>query len=74
MRGVARQEEIWTIATMNKGQTPLLIAGDGARNKFMVMPGGGYFTIEIKLPDQWDTLIAPMGYEPISHFEIGSSD
>ncbi len=69
LRGVARQEEIWTIATMNKGQTPILITGDSARNKFMVLPGGGYITIEILLPEQWDALIAPMGYEPLSRFE-----
>ena len=74
LRGIVRQDEIWTIATMNKGQTPLLIAGDGARNKFMVLPGGGYITIEIKLPDRWDDLIAPMGYEPLSCFEAGESD
>ncbi len=69
LRGVVRQEEIWTIATMNKGQTPLLITGDGARNKFMVLPGGGYITIEIRLPAQWDELIAPLGYEPLHRFE-----
>ena len=74
LRGVVRQDEIWTIATMNKGQTPLLIAGDGARNKFMVLPGGGYITIEIKLPDRWDDLIAPMGYELLSCSEAGESD
>ncbi len=70
LRGVARQEEIWTIATMNKGQTPILITGDSARNKFMVLPGGGYVTIEILLPEQWEALIAPMGYEPLSRFEV----
>ena len=71
LRGVVRQEQIYTIATMNKGQTPLLIAGDSARNKFMVLPGGGYFTVEILLPNQWDTLIAPMGYEPLRQFQTG---
>ncbi len=74
LSGVVSQDKIWTIATMNKGQTPLLITGDSARNKFMVLPGGGYIMIEIKLPDQWDILVAPMGYEPLSHFETGCSD
>ena len=74
LRGVARQDEIWTIATMNKGQTPLLITGDSARNKFMVLPGGGYITIEIKLPNQWDDLIAPNGYEPLNRFELDNSN
>ena len=52
----------------------LLIAGDSARNKFMVLPGGGYITIEIKLPNQWDDLIAPMGYEPLNRFELDNSN
>ena len=70
LKGVARQRQIWTIATMNKGETAFLIAGDSARNKFMVLLGGGYVTIEIRLPEDWDTLIAPMGYEPLSHFVL----
>ncbi len=70
LKGVARQKQIWTIATMNKGETAFLIAGDSARNKFMVLPGGGYVTIEIRLPKNWDALIAPMGYEPLSHFVL----
>ena len=37
---------------------------------FMVLPGGGYVTIEIRLPENWDALIAPMGYEPLSHFVL----
>ena len=74
LRGVVRQDKIWTIATMNKGQTPLLIAGDSARNKFMVLPGGGYVTIEIELPENWDMLIAPMGYEPLDRFELDNSN
>ena len=68
LRGVSRQQQIWTIATMNEGETAVLIAGDGARNKFMVLPGGGYFTTEILLPEGWDDLIAPMGYEPLARF------
>ncbi|MBQ8081774.1 MAG: hypothetical protein IJ174_05245 [Clostridia bacterium] len=70
LKGVVRQKEIWTIAAMNKGETALLIAGDSARNKFMVLPGGGCVTLEIELPKDWDALIAPMGYEPLSHFEL----
>ena len=29
---------------------------------------GNNVTIEIRLPENWDELIAPMGYEPMSHF------
>ncbi|MCM1438907.1 MAG: hypothetical protein NC131_06815 [Roseburia sp.] len=63
-------DEIWTFATMKKGQTPLLITGDTSRNKFQVMPGGGYATVEIKLPDNWDELLAPLGYEPLATFYL----
>lgn len=71
LKGVVRQQQIWTIATMNEGETAILVAGDEARNKFMVLPGGGYVTIEIRLPHDWDQLVAPMGYESLSHFMSG---
>ena len=74
LKGVVRQQRITTIATMNKGETAMLLAGDGARNKFMVLPGGGCVTLEIRLPEDWDALIAPMGYEPLSHFLLKDSD
>ena len=68
LKGVVRQNEIWTVAAMNQGETALLIAGDSARNKFMVLPGGQPVTVEIRPPDDWDALVAPMGYEPLNHF------
>ena len=58
---------------MNKQETAFLIAGDNARNKFMVLPGGGTVTIEIRLPEDWDPLIAPMGYEPLSRFVLAEN-
>lgn len=61
-------EQVLTFATMKKGETPLIITGDTSRNKFQVMPGGGYATVEIKLPDNWDELLAPLGYEPLKTF------
>lgn len=70
MRGITDREKIVTIATMNKGQTAMLIAGDDARNKFMVLPGGGYATMEIRLPTNWDELLAPLGYLPLSFYEL----
>ncbi len=74
LKGVVKQKQIWTIAAMNKGETAMLLAGDGARNKFMTLPGGGYVTIQIRLPENWDELVAPMGYEPLSHFEMANED
>ena len=70
LRGLTDQAQIETIATMRKGETAFLLAGDQARNKFMVLPGGGTVTIGIRLPDNWDELVAPMGYEPLSSFYL----
>lgn len=70
MKGITDQTKVVTIATMQEGQTAMLIAGDDARNKFMVVPGGGYVTLRIELPDNWDELLAPMGYLPLSAYEL----
>lgn len=74
LEGVVDEAKIETIATMLKGQTPMLITGDTDRNKFQVMPGGGYVTIQIELPENWDELVAPLGYEPLSSCYIDGSN
>lgn len=71
-RNLLGDDPILTIATMNKGETKIIVTGDGDRNKIQVMPGGGYKTVKIALPDNWDALVAPMGYEPLSHFYISA--
>lgn len=73
LEGIVTADKIETIATMRKGQTPLLLTGDMNRNKFQVMPGGGYVTVEIELPENWDDLVAPLGYEPLSSFYINEA-
>ncbi len=70
LRGLTEHKQIETIAAMQKGQTAFLLAGDPARNKFMVLPGGGTVTIGIRLPDNWDELVAPMGYAPLKTFYL----
>ena len=45
------EDEIETIACMNKGETAILVTGDAHRNKIQTMPGGGFVTNEIKLPE-----------------------
>ncbi len=70
LAGFVEDEQIMTIATMSKGQTPLLVTGAADRNKFQVMPGGGYVTYEIKLPDNWNELTIPLGYEPLENFYL----
>ncbi|MBR6080993.1 MAG: hypothetical protein IKP60_12665 [Treponema sp.] len=64
------EKEIMTIATMNKGDTAFLVTGDANRNKVQVIPGGGFVTTEIKLPKNWNELVAPFGYEPIENFYL----
>lgn len=65
-----KEDKIETIACMNKGDTAILVTGDANRNKIQTMPGGGYVTTEIKLPKNWDELVAPLGYEPIGNFYL----
>ena len=50
---------------MKKVMTAFLITGDAARNKVQTMPGGGYATIKIELPENWDSLMTELGYEPL---------
>lgn len=60
-----KKNSLHTVPVMQKGKTAVLITGDAARNKTMCLPGGGMVTIRIDLPENWDALLAPLGYEPI---------
>jgi hypothetical protein len=62
------EREQMTIPTMQRGMTAFLITGDAARNKVQTMPGGGYATVKIDLPEQWDSLMAELGYRPLEEF------
>ena len=64
------EAEQMTIPTMKQGMTAYLITGDSARNKVQTMPGGGYSTIAIELPANWDELTAQLGYRPIKEFYL----
>ena len=70
LKPIVAEYEIMTIATMNKGDTAFLVTGDANRNKVQVMPGGGFVTMEIKLPKNWNELVAPLGYQPIENFYL----
>ncbi len=69
-KSIIDDEKIVTYACMNKGETPILVTGDSSRNKIQTIPGGGYVTTEIKLPENWNELVAPLGYEPIENFYL----
>ena len=57
-----------TVPTMQRGMTAFLITGDAARNKVQTMPGGGYATVKIDLPKNWDSLMQELGYAPLKEF------
>ncbi|MBP5561000.1 MAG: hypothetical protein J6X70_04275, partial [Muribaculaceae bacterium] len=62
------EDYIETIPTMKEGMTQFLITGDNSRNKLQTMPGGGYSTVRIELPHDWNTLMNKLGYKPLSEF------
>ena len=64
------ETEMMTIPTMREGMTAFLITGDESRNKVQTMPGGGFETVAIELPREWDKLMQEKGYRPISEFYI----
>ncbi len=64
--------KIETVPVMLPGKTALLITGDRNRNKTMCLPGGGFATIKIELPEKWDELIKKAGYQPLKNFFLKS--
>lgn len=64
------ESEQMTIPTMKRGMTAFLITGDAARNKVQTMPGGGYATVQIELPRNWDKLMTELGYQPLKEFYV----
>ena len=64
------KKSLLTVPVMQQGKTVFLVTGDAARNKAMCLPGGGCATIRIELPDNWDALLAPLGYPQLSDFYL----
>lgn len=73
MEKVPGQDKIYTVPVMKTGLTPILVTGDSDRNKVQTMPGGNSATIEIKLPANWDALMAELGYQPLEEFYVKGS-
>ena len=63
-------KEQLTIPTMRRGMTAFIITGDAARNKVQTMPGGGYATVKIELPSNWNELTTALGYRPLEEFYL----
>lgn len=64
------EAEQMTVPTMKRGMTAFIITGDAARNKVQTMPGGGYVTIQIELPRNWNKLMKELGYQPLKDFYV----
>lgn len=64
------ETEMLTIPAMKENMTAFIITGDSSRNKVQTMPGGGFETVAIELPRNWDKLMQERGYRPISEFYI----
>jgi hypothetical protein len=66
------KETLETVPVMKEGKTAILVTGDASRNKTMCVPGGGFATVKIELPADWDKLTAALGYAPLSSFYLKS--
>ena len=67
-------ETMTTVPTMQKGTTAFLITGDSSRNKVQTMPGGGFSTVRIELPANWDSLMAAKGYPVLNDLYLSHAD
>ena len=66
------KQQMQTVPVMQEGKTAMLITGDDNRNKTMCLPGGGFATVKIELPKNWDKLMEKKGYAPLSSFTLKS--
>ncbi|MBQ7024721.1 MAG: hypothetical protein IJN29_14175 [Akkermansia sp.] len=63
-------KSIQTVPVMQSGKTAIIVTGDADRNKTMCLPGGGYGSVRIELPENWDTLMEAKGYAPLRSFYL----
>ena len=63
-------EYMETVPAMAEGKSAFLVTGDPSRNKELCIPGGGFATVKIRLPEGWDGLMAERGYEPLEKFRL----
>lgn len=63
-------ERLQTVPVMQEGKTAMLVTGDANRNKTMCLPGGGFATVKIELPKDWDALMAKKGYKPLKSYYL----
>ena len=63
-------ERMETVPAMAPGRSAVLVTGDPSRNKVLTVPGGAFATVKIRLPRDWDALMAERGYAPLSSFRV----
>ncbi|MBE6398284.1 MAG: hypothetical protein E7046_14885 [Lentisphaerae bacterium] len=61
-------ESLPTVPAMAAGKSAFIVTGDASRNKTLCVPGGGFSTVKIELPKNWDSLAESRGYEPLRKF------
>ena len=66
-------QEMETVPVMQQGKTALIITGDPNRNKTMCVPGGGFTSVKIELPRNWDELMEKANYKPLKSFYLQSA-
>ncbi|MBR4665692.1 MAG: hypothetical protein IKO93_17645 [Lentisphaeria bacterium] len=66
------KDRLETVPVMAAGKTAMIITGDASRNKTMCVPGGGFASVKIELPKNWDKLMEAAGYQPLSSFCLQS--
>ena len=67
------KERLLTVPVMSAGKTAFIITGDDNRNKTMCVPGGGFASVKIELPKNWDKLMEAAGYQPLKNFYLESN-
>ena len=65
-------DSIRTVPVMQSGKSAIIITGDANRNKTMCVPGGGFTSVKIELPRNWDKLMEEAGYKPLKSFYLKS--
>ena len=62
-----------TVPAMAEGKSAFIVTGDSSRNKELCLPGGGFATVKIRLPEEWDRLMSERGYQPLEKFRLSSA-
>lgn len=64
------KDKMTTVPVMKEGKTAIVVTGDANRNKVLTVPGGGFATVKVELPQNWDGLMAELGYKPLESFYV----